>query len=81
MNNRKILPGTFETKGYCAVRQFSDGTQYIDWRTYATTPANCEVLAHPHIVPTAEEQSRDSLAPIVGYVRLHSEITERVSGA
>ena len=74
-----ILPHKRESSGYVAVRQWSDGEQYPDYGTFASTPAMCNDMAHPHIIPTDEELMKDKLAPIVGYIKVTINIMERIA--
>ena len=74
-----ILAGKSEMSGYMAVRQDADGMQFADHGTFASTPGFCNDMAYPHIVPTDMENWLRQHMPIVGYVRVTMQITERIA--
>ncbi len=80
MQSSKVLPNPTKRQiiGYCAVRQFEDGAQWLDYSTFGTSPNDSALMAAGR--PTNPEiETANKLAPIIGYVGVKVDITERIA--
>ena len=78
MQSNKVMPSVTTVKGYCAVRLWSDNIQTVDYASFQSSPANCDIV-------TTDSQydpmlaTKNKLAPVCGYVGVTITITERIA--